>query len=112
MRNPWRQPERPAVAAPEPTLQEARSTRLRELGKEIARARSEFETLEERASTIRFKIFQCSRGVPVGLTSEEHDLQTAMSELRVKLSRLLNEYSILSSNPNETVHREGKLIHA
>jgi hypothetical protein len=106
MRNPFAK-ERPA---PEPTVQEARAARLVEIAQQLARARAEYEALEERSSSVKFKVFQSSRGVPVGLTQEEHVLTVAMDELRIRLSKLMSEYAILSSNANETVHREGKLI--
>ena len=110
MRDPWKKPEAAFRPVPEQTVEAARADRRRELGREIQRTRSEFDELEERASTIRFKMFQYAHGVPVGLTSEEHALQVAMSEVRVKLSRLMNEYALFSSNAKEQVMREGKVV--
>jgi hypothetical protein len=110
MRNPWRQPEKAFRPAPaDETLEAARARRLVELRKDIDRAKSELELLDETLSGVRFKMFKARLGVPMALTEEEFRLRVSYSEAEMRLSKLLAEHAALRE-PNEQVSFGGKVI--
>ena len=119
MRNTWKPRPAEARPAPEPTVQQQRAARVVEVSKQIARLRSEYEWADGQLMQLRFQ-FKGPRGEFIGNSIEdatahrqqEFRLMRAQDELRVKLSGLLSEYSILSERANEVRHIAGVAVDA